>query len=106
VAEVSIGLPLLTIIVRNHGNDYLKIMILFWRGRSNVLILKIKKIIIVPVVNFYFLIFTSVIICLRFNPRLFIWIRLGINILSFLPIISSGLNIELENFVKYFLIQR
>ena len=29
VAEVSIGLPLLTIIVRNHGNDYLKIMILF-----------------------------------------------------------------------------
>ena len=57
-------------------------------------------------VNFYFLIFTSVIICLRFNPRLFIWIRLGINILSFLPIISSGLNIELENSVKYFLIQR
>ena len=104
MAEVSIGLPLLTIIVRNHGNDYLKIMILFWRGRSNVLILKIKKIIIVPVVNFYFLIFTSVIICLRFNSRLFIWIRLEINILSFLPIISSGLNIELENFVKYFLI--
>ena len=43
VAEVSIGLPLLTIIVRNHGNDYLKIMILFWGGRPNVLILKIKN---------------------------------------------------------------
>ena len=34
-----------------------------------------------------------------------IWIRLEINILRFLPIISSGLNIELENSVKYFLIQ-
>ena len=57
-------------------------------------------------VNFYFLIFISIIISLRFNSRLFIWIRLEINILSFLPIISSGLNIELENSVKYFLIQR
>ena len=57
-------------------------------------------------VNFYFLIFMSIIISLRFNSRLFIWIRLEINILSFLPIISSGLNIELENSVKYFLIQR
>ena len=57
-------------------------------------------------VNFYFLIFASIIICLRFNPRLFVWVRLGINILSFLPIISFELNIELENFVKYFLIQR
>ena len=35
-----------------------------------------------------------------------IWIRLEINILRFLPIISSGLNIELENSVKYFIIQR
>ena len=34
------------------------------------------------------------------------WIRLEINILRFLPIISSGLNIELENSVKYFIIQR
>lgn len=33
------------------------------------------------------------------------WIRLEINILRFLPIISSGLNIELENSVKYFIIQ-
>ena len=43
VAEVSIGLPLLTIIVRNHGNDYLKIMIFIFGGRLNVLILKIKN---------------------------------------------------------------
>jgi NADH-ubiquinone oxidoreductase chain 2 len=42
---------------------------------------------------------------LRFNSGFIIWIRLEINILSFLPIISSGLNIELENSVKYFLIQ-
>ena len=35
-----------------------------------------------------------------------IWIRLEVNILRFLPIISSGLNIELENSVKYFLVQR
>ena len=48
----------------------------------------------------------SIIISLSFNSRFFIWIRLEINILRFLPIISSGLNIELENSVKYFLIQR
>lgn len=48
----------------------------------------------------------SIIIAIRFNSRFIIWIRLEINILSFLPIISSGLNIELENSVKYFLIQR
>ena len=45
-------------------------------------------------------------IAFRFNSRLIIWIRLEINILRFLPIISSGLNIELENSVKYFIIQR
>jgi len=48
----------------------------------------------------------SIIISLSFNSRFFMWIRLEINILRFLPIISSGLNIELENSVKYFLIQR
>ena len=42
---------------------------------------------------------------MRFNSSLIIWIRLEINILRFLPIISSGLNIELENSVKYFIIQ-
>ena len=48
----------------------------------------------------------SIAIAIRFNSRLIIWISLEINILRFLPIISSGLNIELENSVKYFIIQR
>ena len=56
--------------------------------------------------NFYFLLIISIIMSLRFNSRFMIWIRLEINMLRFLPIISSGLNIELENSVKYFLIQR
>ena len=56
-------------------------------------------------INFYFLLFISIIIAIRFNSRFIIWIRLEINILSFLPIISSGINIELENSVKYFIIQ-
>ena len=47
----------------------------------------------------------SILIAFRFNSRLIIWIRLEINILRFLPIISSGINIELENSVKYFIIQ-
>ena len=56
--------------------------------------------------NFYFLLLVSIIISIRFNSRFIIWLRLEINMLRFLPIISSGLNIELENSVKYFLIQR
>ena len=56
--------------------------------------------------NFYFLIFISIIIALRFNSSFIMWVSLEINILRFLPIISSGVNIELENSVKYFLIQR
>jgi len=63
-------------------------------------------IIILSLTNFYLLIFISILIAFRFNSRLIIWIRLEINILRFLPIISSGLNIELENSVKYFIIQR
>jgi len=35
-----------------------------------------------------------------------LWIRLELNILRFLPIISSKENIEIENSMKYFLIQR
>ena len=35
-----------------------------------------------------------------------IWIRLELNILRFLPIISTRENIEIENSIKYFLIQR
>ena len=56
--------------------------------------------------NFYFLLFISILMAIRFNSRIIIWISLEINILRFLPIISSGLNIELENSVKYFIVQR
>lgn len=43
---------------------------------------------------------------LRVTSRLLIWIRLELNILRFLPIISSKENVEIENSIKYFLIQR
>ena len=56
--------------------------------------------------NCYCLLLVWIIISIRFNSRFIIWLRLEINMLRFLPIISSGLNIELENSVKYFLIQR
>jgi len=52
------------------------------------------------------LIFISIIISLRVTSRLLIWIRLELNILRFLPIISSKENVEIENSIKYFLIQR
>jgi len=85
----------------------------YLRWQTNVLILKIKdkillffsKIIILSLINFYFLLFISIIMATSFNSRFIIWIRLEINILRFLPIISSGVNIELENSVKYFIIQ-
>ena len=52
------------------------------------------------------MIFISIIISLRVTSRLLIWIRLELNILRFLPIISSKENVEIENSIKYFLIQR
>ena len=84
------------------------------RWQINVLILKIKhkiilfslKIIILSIINFYFLILISIIISLRVSSNLLLWIRLELNILRFLPIISSKENIEIENSIKYFLIQR
>jgi len=56
--------------------------------------------------NFYFLIIISIIISLRVSSNLLIWISLELNILRFLPVISSKENIEMENSIKYFLIQR
>jgi len=56
--------------------------------------------------NFYFLIIISIIISLRVSSNLLIWISLELNILRFLPVISSKENIEIENSIKYFLIQR
>merc|ERR1711911_177273 len=81
---------------------------------KNVLILKIKykiilfslKIIILNILNFYLLILISIILALRITSNLLLWIRLELNILRFLPIISSKENIEIENSIKYFLIQR
>ena len=52
------------------------------------------------------MIFISIIMSLRVTSRLLIWIRLELNILRFLPIISSKENVEIENSIKYFLIQR
>jgi len=48
----------------------------------------------------------SIIISLRVSSNLLLWIRLELNMLRFLPIISSKENIEMENSIKYFLIQR
>lgn len=48
----------------------------------------------------------SIIISLRVSSNLLIWISLELNILRFLPVISSKENIEMENSIKYFLIQR
>ena len=52
------------------------------------------------------MIFFSIIISIRLNSNFIIWIRLELNILRFLPIISTRENIEIENSIKYFLIQR
>lgn len=58
------------------------------------------------IINFYFLLFFSIIISLSINSTFLIWLSLELNMLRFLPIISSGINVELENSMKYFLIQR
>merc|ERR1711860_53335 len=63
-------------------------------------------IIILNILNFYLLILISIILALRITSNLLLWIRLELNILRFLPIISSKENIEIENSIKYFLIQR
>lgn len=48
----------------------------------------------------------SIFISLRVNSNFLIWILLELNIIRFLPIISSKEHIEIENSIKYFLIQR
>jgi len=52
------------------------------------------------------LILISIVISLRVSSNLLLWMRLELNILRFLPIMSSKENIEIENSIKYFLIQR
>merc|ERR1711894_272495 len=67
---------------------------------------RVHGIIILNILNFYLLILISIILALRITSNLLLWIRLELNILRFLPIISSKENIEIENSIKYFLIQR
>ena len=52
------------------------------------------------------MIILSVFISLRVNSNFLIWILLELNMIRFLPIISSKEHIEIENSIKYFLIQR
>jgi len=47
----------------------------------------------------------SIFIILSANSWLLIWVGLELNLLSFIPIISSSNNIETEAIVKYFIIQ-
>ena len=56
--------------------------------------------------NFYFFIFFSIILSMRVNSGFLIWLRLELNMLRFLPIFSYKENIEIENSIKYFLVQR
>merc|ERR1711894_420201 len=67
---------------------------------------RVHGIIILNILNFYLLILISIILALRITSNLLLWIRLELNILRFLPIMSSKENIEIENSIKYFLIQR
>merc|ERR1711894_565002 len=67
---------------------------------------RVHGIIILNILNFYLLILISIILALRITSDLLLWIRLELNILRFLPIMSSKENIEIENSIKYFLIQR
>jgi len=62
-------------------------------------------IIIMTILNFYFLLFISIVFSLSINSNFLIWMSLELNMLRFLPIISSKLSIELENSIKYFLVQ-
>merc|ERR1711894_772892 len=62
---------------------------------------RVHGIIILNILNFYLLILISIILALRITSNLLLWIRLELNILRFLPIMSSK-----ESSIKYFLIQR
>jgi len=55
---------------------------------------------------FYLLIFISLFISISSTSILLIWVALELNLLRFLPIISSENNLSIENRIKYFLVQR
>lgn len=55
---------------------------------------------------FFFTLIASIFIILNTNNFLFLWVRLELNLLSFIPIIlSTSRNYETEGAIKYFLIQ-
>ena len=63
-------------------------------------------IIISPLFGFYLVLITAIIMLISSNSSFIMWLCLEINILAFLPIISSEPGIAFENTIKYFIIQR
>ena len=65
----------------------------------------INIIIFNPLLRFKLTLITRLFIAVRSNSRIIIWVRLELNILRFLPIITSSEYSPIENSIKYFLIQ-
>ena len=63
-------------------------------------------IILNPLFGFYFILIIAMITIARSNSSFIIWLCLEINILAFLPIMSSESGVAFENTIKYFIIQR
>lgn len=64
------------------------------------------KIVLSPLLGFYLILVIVIIIAISVASPLIIWACLELNILAFLPIISSEPGLALENTMKYFLVQR
>jgi len=65
----------------------------------------INIIIFNPLLRFKLMLVMRVFIAIRSNSAIIIWVRLELNILRFLPIITSSEYSPIENSIKYFLIQ-
>jgi len=66
----------------------------------------INIIIFNPLLRFKLVLVISVFVAIRSNSTIIIWVRLELNILRFLPIITSREYSPMENSIKYFLVQR
>merc|ERR1711990_490246 len=66
----------------------------------------INIIIFSPLLRFKLILIISLAIAIRSNSNIIIWARLELNILRFLPLITSREYSPIENSIKYFLIQR
>ena len=66
----------------------------------------INVIIFNPLLRFKLVLVISVFVAIRSNSTIIIWVRLELNILRFLPIITSREYSPMENSIKYFLVQR